>query len=108
MRRVLSVFAGAIEDFTIAVEQAPFFGDGWKRRGQARSALGHHKEALEVCSLQDGPSLVLADNMVLLCVQLYLPCKLAHEHYYISVCLSGIRRVALVHMSPALITVWGN
>ena len=42
------VFAGAIEDFTVAVEQAPFFADGWKRRGQARSALGHNTEALEV------------------------------------------------------------
>lgn len=30
------------------MEQAPYFADGWKRRGQARSALGHHKEALEV------------------------------------------------------------
>ncbi|DBA80252.1 hypothetical protein WJX79_002480 [Trebouxia sp. C0005] len=38
---------GAIEDFTVAVEQAPFFADGWKRRGQARSALGHTTEALE-------------------------------------------------------------
>lgn len=42
------LFAGAIEDFTVAVEQAPFFADGWKRRGQARSALGHTTEALEV------------------------------------------------------------
>ncbi len=32
----------------MAVEQAPFFADGWKRRGQARSALGHNTEALEV------------------------------------------------------------
>ena len=40
--------AGAIEDFTVAVEQAPYFADGWKRRGQARSALGEHTEALEV------------------------------------------------------------
>lgn len=41
-------FPGAVEDFTIAVEQAPFFADGWKRRGQARSALGQNQEALEV------------------------------------------------------------
>ena len=39
---------GAVEDFTIAVEQAPYFADGWKRRGQARSALGQNQEALEV------------------------------------------------------------
>lgn len=41
-------FSGAVDDFTIAVEQAPFFADGWKRRGQARSALGQNQEALEV------------------------------------------------------------
>ena len=41
-------FTGAVDDFTVAVEQAPFFADGWKRRGQAKSALGQHQEALEV------------------------------------------------------------
>ncbi len=46
----LLLSTGAVEDFTIAVEQAPFFADGWKRRGQARSALGQNKEALEVQS----------------------------------------------------------
>ncbi|KAL3144958.1 hypothetical protein ABBQ32_003464 [Trebouxia sp. C0010 RCD-2024] len=38
---------GAVEDFTLAVEHAPTFADGWKRRGQARSAMGQHQEALE-------------------------------------------------------------
>ena len=39
---------GAVADFTIAVEQAPYFADGWKRRGQARSALDYNAEALDV------------------------------------------------------------
>ncbi|KAL3145349.1 hypothetical protein ABBQ38_001606 [Trebouxia sp. C0009 RCD-2024] len=38
---------GAVEDFTLAVEHAPTFADGWKRRGQARSAMGQNQEALE-------------------------------------------------------------
>ena len=49
--------AAAIQDFTVAVEQAPYFADGWKRRGQARSALGHHKEALEVQNAPNACSL---------------------------------------------------
>ncbi|KAK9834212.1 hypothetical protein WJX84_007873, partial [Apatococcus fuscideae] len=38
---------GAVEDFSEAVRQMPSYGDGWKRRGQARAALEQHEEALE-------------------------------------------------------------
>ncbi|CAD7702294.1 unnamed protein product, partial [Ostreobium quekettii] len=37
----------AIEDFGIAIDIMPSFYDSWKRRGQARSALGDYKGALE-------------------------------------------------------------
>ena len=37
-----------MEDFSEAVRQMPSYGDGWKRRGQARAALEQHEEALEV------------------------------------------------------------
>ena len=43
--------AGAVEDFSMAVKMAPQYGDAWKRRGQAYSALGKQQEALEVIKL---------------------------------------------------------
>ena len=39
-----------MEDFSIACQLMPEYGDAWKRRGQARSALGENEGALEVCS----------------------------------------------------------
>jgi tetratricopeptide (TPR) repeat protein len=38
--------AGAVEDFNVAIEVEPRYSDSWKRRGQARSALGDHEGAL--------------------------------------------------------------
>ncbi len=38
--------AGAVEDFSVAIEIEPRYADTWKRRGQARSALGETQEAL--------------------------------------------------------------
>ena len=34
----------------MACQLMPEYGDAWKRRGQARSALGENEGALEVCS----------------------------------------------------------
>lgn len=36
----------AVEDFSEAVRAMPGYGDGWKRRGQARAALGQPEAAL--------------------------------------------------------------
>lgn len=38
--------AAAVEDFSAAVTAMPEYGDGWKRRGQARAALGQAEGAL--------------------------------------------------------------
>lgn len=38
--------AAAVEDFSAAVAVMPDYGDGWKRRGQARAALGQVEGAL--------------------------------------------------------------
>lgn len=38
--------AGAVDDFSVAIEVEPRYADGWKRRGQARSALGDSEGAL--------------------------------------------------------------
>ncbi|URE00095.1 Tetratricopeptide repeat protein [Musa troglodytarum] len=35
----------AIADFTMAIQSKPLAGEAWKRRGQARAALGEFKEA---------------------------------------------------------------
>ena len=45
--RFLTAEAG--EDFSVACQLMPEYGDAWKRRGQARSALGENEGALEVC-----------------------------------------------------------
>ncbi len=37
---------GAVEDFGVAIEVEPRYADSWKRRGQARSALGDSEGAL--------------------------------------------------------------
>jgi tetratricopeptide (TPR) repeat protein len=37
---------GAVSDFSAAIEVEPRYADSWKRRGQARSALGQLQEAL--------------------------------------------------------------
>ncbi|MEW5314536.1 MAG: hypothetical protein WDW38_006026 [Sanguina aurantia] len=44
MRKDLS---GAVEDFSVATDVEPRYADGWKRRGQARSALGDTEGALQ-------------------------------------------------------------
>lgn len=38
--------AGAVQDFGAAIEIEPRYADTWKRRGQARSALGEVQGAL--------------------------------------------------------------
>ena len=37
---------GAIDDFSGAIAQEPRYADSWKRRGQARSALGQLEGAI--------------------------------------------------------------
>lgn len=44
----VAVRAGAVADFTKAVEMEPRYNESWKRRGQARSALGENEAALQV------------------------------------------------------------
>ena len=39
----------------MACQLMPEYGDAWKRRGQARSALGENEGALEVCSAVKRP-----------------------------------------------------
>lgn len=41
-----TLHSGAVEDFGVAIEVEPRYADSWKRRGQARSALGDHEGAL--------------------------------------------------------------
>lgn len=38
--------AGAIEDFTSAIEIEPHYPDGWKRRAQAKGGMRNYAEAL--------------------------------------------------------------
>ena len=38
---------GAIEDFSVAIEVCPAYAESWKRRGQARGALGLNEEAIK-------------------------------------------------------------
>lgn len=72
--------AEAVEDFSVACQLMPEYGDAWKRRGQARSALGENEGALEVCfavvALKSAPaccafpaaSVLLGAVEVLLCI----------------------------------------
>ena len=46
----LPLIAGALEDFSAAIEAFPQYGDAWKRRGQAKVALGDLNGAQEVIS----------------------------------------------------------
>ena len=41
------MLAGAVDDFSKAIDLEPRYADCWKRRGQARSALGENKAALQ-------------------------------------------------------------
>lgn len=40
--------SGAAADFTKAIEMEPRYAESWKRRGQARAALGENESALQV------------------------------------------------------------
>jgi tetratricopeptide (TPR) repeat protein len=42
----LFCISGAIDDFSVAIEVEPRYADTYKRRGQARSALGEQEGAL--------------------------------------------------------------
>ncbi len=44
---VCCMHAAAVEDFSKAIELQPQYADCWKRRGQARSAMGEHEAALQ-------------------------------------------------------------
>lgn len=46
-RAMSNQLAEAVEDFSVACQLMPEYGDAWKRRGQARSALGENEGALE-------------------------------------------------------------
>lgn len=48
LKRQAGVYAAAVADFTEAVQMEPRYSESWKRRGQARSALGENEAALQV------------------------------------------------------------
>ena len=50
----------------MACQLMPEYGDAWKRRGQARSALGETEGALEVCSAVEWPQILRLHAMHLL------------------------------------------
>ncbi len=41
------VLAGAVEDFSVTIEEMPAYADAWMRRGQARAAMGEDGDALQ-------------------------------------------------------------
>lgn len=45
---VLPLLAAAVDDFSKAIEIVPQYTDAWKRRGQARAALGELNSAAQV------------------------------------------------------------
>eukprot|EP00891_Asterochloris_glomerata_P001301 jgi/Astpho2/1301/fgenesh1_pg.00024_%23_11_t len=50
-RAMSNQLAEAVEDFSVACQLMPEYGDAWKRRGQARSALGENEGALEAAKV---------------------------------------------------------
>jgi hypothetical protein len=48
LHRVRFQCTAAVDDFSKAIALEPRYADCWKRRGQARSALGENEAALQV------------------------------------------------------------